>query len=121
MGAIGRSPSKMSITTPHSWHGSGGTKQPAENRTTGTYDPGGRGSSLAHTALKVEGKATFSRSGIATVPAGKRSIKKSGVPLSASSMVLATIQVDRVGIYVEAAVPNVAGSSFTIDLNKVVG
>lgn len=72
------------------------------------------------TALRVNGKATFSRSGIVTVPATKRSAKKTGVPLTASSLVFATIQQDRPGVYVEAAVPSVAGSSFTIYLNRTV-
>lgn len=47
-------------------------------------------------------------------------MKKSSIVLSAASFVLATIQQDRVGVYVEAAVPSAAGNSFTIYLNKTV-
>ena len=71
-------------------------------------------------ALRVIGRVGFTRSGVVTVSAGKRSVKKTGIPLAASSLVLATIQQDRVGVYVEAAVPSVAGSYFTIYLNKNV-
>jgi hypothetical protein len=46
----------------------------------------------AGNALKVSGKASFSRSGTVTVPAGKSSVTKSGVALTAASLVLATLQ-----------------------------
>ncbi len=71
-------------------------------------------------ALQVTGKAQFNRSGILTVAAGKSSATKTGVPLTAASLVLATLQQDRAGVYVRSAVPNVSASSFTIHLSKAV-
>ena len=72
------------------------------------------------TALKVKGPAVFSRSGILTVAAGSSSATKTGVALSSASLVLATLQQDRAGVWVRSAVPNVAASSFTIHLSKAV-
>jgi len=71
-------------------------------------------------ALKAAGPAVFSRSGILTVAAGKSSGTVTGVALSAASLVLATVQQNLSGVYVRCAVPNVAGSSFTINLSKAV-
>jgi len=62
----------------------------------------------------------FSRSGILTVAAGQSSATKTGVALTSSSLVLATMQQDRTGVYVRSAVPNAAASSFTIHLSKAV-
>jgi hypothetical protein len=73
----------------------------------------------AGTALKVEGKATFTRSGKAIVPSGSSSVTVSGVSLTAQSLVLATVQVDN-GASVNSAVPNAGGSSFTINLTKKI-
>jgi hypothetical protein len=72
------------------------------------------------TALRVTGPAVFSRSGVLAVGAGKSSVSKTGVALTAASLVLATLQQDRAGVWVRSAVPSVAGSSFTINLNKAV-
>jgi hypothetical protein len=55
-----------------------------------------------------------------TVGAGKSSVTRTGVALSAASLVLATLQQDRAGVWVRSAVPNVAGSSFTVHLSKAV-
>jgi hypothetical protein len=71
----------------------------------------------AEIALAVTGKAVFSRSGIATIPMGTSSATVSGVPLTVSSIVLATVQTNN-GVYVTAAVPNVPGSSFTLYINR---
>jgi hypothetical protein len=71
-------------------------------------------------ALRVAGPAAFSRSGILTVAAGSSSATKTGVPLTSASLVLATLQQNLAGVYVRSAVPNVAGSSFTIHLSKAV-
>ena len=75
------------------------------------------------TALKVSGKAQFSRSGVATVvgtsAAPKNSVKVS-LPITAKSMMTATLQKYVPGVSVVAAVPNVAGGYFTIYLNKSV-
>ena len=40
--------------------------------------------------------------------------------LTSASLVLATMQQDRAGVYVRSAVPNAATSSFTINLSKAV-
>ena len=72
------------------------------------------------TALQVAGPAVFSRSGTLTVAAGASSATKTGVALTAASLVLATLQQDKTGLYVRSAVPNVPGSSFTIPLSKAV-
>ena len=72
------------------------------------------------TALQVAGKAAFSRSGVLTVAAGKSSATQTGVALTSASLVLATLQQDRSGVWVRSAVPNIAGSSFTVHLSKAV-
>jgi hypothetical protein len=71
-------------------------------------------------ALQVSGKATFSRSGVLTVGAGSSKVTKTSIDLTAASLVFATLQQHRDGISVSAAVPDVAGSSFTIHLSKAV-
>lgn len=80
-------------------------------------------SSQNATALKISGKAQFSRSGVATVAgtsaAPKNSVKVS-LPITAKSMMTTTLQKYVAGVYVVAAVPNVAGGYFTIYLNKPV-
>ncbi len=80
-------------------------------------------SSQNATALKVSGKAQFSRSGVATVAgtsaAPKKSVKVS-LPITAKSMMTAMLQKYVPGVSVVAAVPNVAGGYFTIYLNKSV-
>ena len=47
---------------------------------------------LGKTALKVEGPAMFSRSGVLTVAAGHSTAKKTGIALTAASLGLASIQ-----------------------------
>src|SRR5712691_6341306 len=71
-------------------------------------------------ALKATGRAIFSRSGVLTVAAGSSTVTKTGVALTAASLVLATLQQDVPGVWVRSAVPNVAGSSFTVHLSKAV-
>jgi hypothetical protein len=72
------------------------------------------------TALRVDGKATFSRSGRLTLTAGQSSIAKTNVMLSRYSMVLAVLQTNRAGIYVRAVVPSPSTSSFRVYLNARV-
>jgi hypothetical protein len=72
------------------------------------------------TALAVQGPAVFSRSGVLIITAGKSSATQTGVALTSASLVLATLQQDRTGVYVRSAVPKPAASSFTIHLNKAV-
>ena len=76
------------------------------------------------TGLKVTGRATFNRSGIATIAGTTGSPKNSvvvtvpGATLSGASMVLATIQGNPAGVYVQGVVKGT--TSFTIFLNKAV-
>jgi hypothetical protein len=75
------------------------------------------------TALKVSGKAQFSRSGVATVAGTSTTPSKSvrvTLPITAKSMMTATLQKYVPGVFVVAAVPNVTGGYFTIYLNKSV-
>jgi len=75
-------------------------------------------------ALKVTGKAAFNRSGIASIAGTAGSPKNSvvvtvpGAALSAASMVLATIQGNPAGVYVQGVVKGT--TTFTIFLNKTV-
>ena len=76
-------------------------------------------------ALDVQGTAQFSSSGLAIVKGSvatpKSAVKVSNVPLTANSLVLATIQTNNApGVFIQSAVPNVAGSYFTINLNQSV-
>jgi hypothetical protein len=71
------------------------------------------------TALQVEGRATFSRSGRAMVPAGATSVTVTGVDLTPESLVLATLQQDLGSrVFVRAAVPSVASGSFKLYLSR---
>ena len=69
--------------------------------------------SSSGTALKVTGKAKFSRSGITTIAAGTSSKTISLAGVTTASMVLATAQ-QNATVYVKAVVP--AGGSFSIRL-----
>jgi hypothetical protein len=76
------------------------------------------------TALKVTGASTFSsktsfaRSGTLTVSAGTAQAIKTGISLSSSSLVLATIQGNQAGVYVQGVtVATGSSGSFTIHLN----
>jgi hypothetical protein len=61
-------------------------------RGTSTHGTGVQAASSAGTALAVTGKVTFSRSGTATVAAGKTSVTVTLAGVTKSSMILATIQ-----------------------------
>jgi hypothetical protein len=81
----------------------------------------GEASGPTGTALKVSGKAVFSRSGKATVPTGQSTVIVSSVTVTAASLVLATIQgVGESGLYVKSVSLSVANSRFTIRLSKAV-
>ena len=67
-------------------------------------------------ALEVQGPATFSRSGLVTISAKKTNVSVSFPGVTATSMVLATMQTMAKGVAVAAAVPDV--DSFTIKLTK---
>jgi len=96
---------------------------PAGNGVHGTATAAGGVGVLAENtaggvAFRASGPAVFSRSGTLTIPAGKTSATKTGIPLTAASLVLATLQRDKAGLWVRSAVPNVAGSSFAVHLSK---
>lgn len=70
------------------------------------------------TAIRVEGVASFTRSGVVTVASGARTAKVSVTPISAETLVFATPQQRLAGTHVEAAVPNEGNDSFTVHLNR---
>lgn len=69
-------------------------------------------------ALAVSGKATFSRSGVITIPKNAQNAKVPDVALTSSSFIIATLNQYRSGVWIAAAIPNVASDSITIYLNK---
>ena len=71
-------------------------------------------------ALQVTGKAKFSRSGKAIVPAGTSIVTVPGVALSKGSYVLATMQVRRSNVTILAADPDPNTDSITITLSSNV-
>ena len=79
------------------------------------------------TAIDVQGQAKFNTSGVATVkgtvatPKSSIRVNVTATTLTTSSLVLATIQTNNApGVFVQSAVPNVAGNYFTINLNQAV-
>lgn len=68
------------------------------------------------TALKVEGKARFSRSGKKTIQAGSLGATVTLAGVNAASLILATLQQHAAGFTVESAVAD--ADSFTIWLNQ---
>jgi hypothetical protein len=71
------------------------------------------------TGLKVNGPAVFSRSGDVTIPLGASSARVRPIKLTASSLVLATIQGNVAGVYVRGVtIVTGASGSFTVHLNK---
>jgi hypothetical protein len=72
------------------------------------------GQPIFQNGVAVTGRATFSRSGVLTAQGGTSSMVKTGVSLTPSSYVLATMQTNTPGVSVHAAVPNTAASSITI-------
>ena len=72
----------------------------------------------AYTALNVVGKTKFSRSGRKAIAKGKSSLVVSLAGVTTSSYVIATLQTNRSGVWIRAAVP--ASGKFTIYLNKAV-
>jgi hypothetical protein len=73
------------------------------------------------TALHVDGTTVFTRSGIASIPAGQSHVIVSVSSLMASSFVLATLQQYRSGVWVAAVVKNVPAGTLTIRLSSTVG
>jgi hypothetical protein len=93
---------------------SGAVSPPQPPNNVGVYARGD-GTSLA---LKVQGKATFSRSGRTYVSASHSSRAVTLAGVTTSSLVIVTLQTYRTGVYVAAAVP--AAGKFTVYLNKAV-
>ena len=85
---------------------------------------GVRASAEAGLAMVVEGRAKFSRSGRATIPAGADHIDidlKANGGLAGSPLGFANLQTHRAGVHVEAVRPNVpSGGKMRIYLNKAV-
>jgi hypothetical protein len=76
-------------------------------------------------ALRVDGRATFSRSGLVVVPTGQSKVSVTGIPLSGSStfperrsIVFALVQQLGAGCFVTAARADVASSKITFKLNR---
>jgi hypothetical protein len=89
----------------------------------GRADVGGIGVSARNfdptqVALQVLGKVQFSRSGRATIGAGKSSIKVTLAGTTSSSRVFAVLHSNRSGRFVRAVVPTTG--SFTVYLNTTV-
>jgi hypothetical protein len=68
--------------------------------------------------LRVTGKAAFDRSGKIVVTAGHSNVVKTSIALTSSSFVLATLQTNVAGLYIQSVVTTPSGSKFTIYLNK---
>jgi hypothetical protein len=97
---------------------------PAVVATTNGTGPAVLASHPDGTALQVEGVASFSRSGSATVTgtasAPRRSVLVTGVALNGSSMILATPQGRVAGVSVEGVVTDATANTFTIYLTNPV-
>ena len=78
----------------------------------GVYARAGSNSQLA---LRVQGRAKFSRSGRVSVSGATKTVTLSGVS-AANSFIVATCQEDAAGVYVRSVVP--ANGSFKIHLSK---
>ena len=72
-------------------------------------------------ALKVEGRAAFTRSGVASVGSGKSQVIVNLDPVTADTFALATLQQYRSGVHVAATEISVANKTLTIRLNTTVG
>jgi hypothetical protein len=72
------------------------------------------------TALRVDGRARFSRSGIATVGSGKSKVAVTIDPINSSTFALATLQQFRAGVYVAATELSVTNKALTVRLNTNV-
>jgi hypothetical protein len=77
-----------------------------------------RGRSENGTALVVEGKAKFSRSGRVTISAGQTSKINGLFPIDPATIVVATVQGNVAGIWVRGVSLDAVADKFTIRLNK---
>jgi hypothetical protein len=102
-------------------YGFSGTNVPAAPAHAGVFGYSDSGTGVyaraaTGTALYVNGKANFSRSGKVAVTAGHSSVAKTLAGVTTSSLIIAVIQTYKAGYYLAAAVP--AAGKFTIYLNK---
>ena len=81
---------------------------------------GGAPTDLNHWGLEIAGRVSFSRAGLLTIAAGSSSVSTTRPALSPTTMVLATLQTNRAGVYIQAAVASSASGKITIYLNKKV-
>jgi hypothetical protein len=72
--------------------------------------------STTGTALQVEGRVQFTTSGVSTVKKGNTTVTVTASAVTASTLVLATLQRAQSGVYIAAAEPK--AGSFTITLTK---
>jgi hypothetical protein len=77
-----------------------------------------RAETFSQTALQVVGKTKFSRSGRLLVGAGKSSVARNTLGVTASSIVFAVLQTAETGVWVRAAVPGTG--KFTVYFNKAL-
>ncbi len=90
---------------------------PAVRGTAATTGQGGLFEApLTGTALRVIGKARFSRSGVVFVAAGRSTVTITMAGVGTSSFIIATPQTNRPGVYVQSVVAS--AGSFTIHLNR---
>jgi hypothetical protein len=71
-------------------------------------------------AISAKGLTAFSRSGKLVIAAGALSVAKTGIRIDAGTLVIATLQQFRPGVYVASATPDPVNDSFVIQLNKAV-
>jgi len=75
---------------------------------------------LDHHGLFVEGRVHFNRTGMLTIAKDKSSVSAAVPALSAQTTVLATLQTNRAGVYIQAALASPASGKITVYLNKKV-
>ena len=68
------------------------------------------------TALNVDGRVKFSRSGRTTIASGASSKVVALAGVTTASYVVATLQTNRAGVWIQAVLP--AAGKFTVYLNK---
>jgi hypothetical protein len=82
--------------------------------------PGG-GVSIDSSSIKVNGNASFSRSGVVAIPPGATSATVEGIDLTPESFVLATLQANVPGTFVRGAVTDPEARAITVYLNRPAG
>jgi len=76
---------------------------------------------LDHFGIFVTGRAIFpTAQGLLTIAKGSRSVSAERPALTGDTLVLATLQQNRAGVYIQAAVADPAAGTVTIYLNKAV-